>query len=140
MTKLIFFFLIGYSSVTWAGNLDCKPFHLVPSNILETVSVFNARYVGDSEAAELIPRQTQRGYVMTNYWDLDAYRDLKLFVTCIYKDNIEVTHELDKSIDICRYIFAYEYKTRPPNPVKTSFHCYKKNNIDTLVGKFCEAF
>jgi hypothetical protein len=136
LTSSILLFFIGYSSLALATDVKCDSYHGKPSNILKGLTVFNARYADDKEEEELAPTsEKQRGNVLTQFWDLTAYREPKIFVTCDYKDKTSITLEIDKTVDICERIVAANKKIAMPVP--PGFHCYKKSTFRKVMGKTC---
>jgi hypothetical protein len=123
------------------SNILPYRFQLSGSNTLSGVNIFSIKYGNQEATTDLGPSSSiKRGYVMQQFWDLEKDKDAKIFVMCIYKNFATITHELDQAIDTCRYTSAMQLAGSPSLPFQESFHCYKKNKIDTLVGKFCESF
>ena len=58
---------------------------------------------------ELAPdEQKQNGGIVTQVWNLRAYRDMNIFIRCRYADTqVVFSRDVPKSLQLCRFTFTH---------------------------------
>lgn len=131
MNRLVFILILMlFVTSAVAANFGCDTYYLNSSNTLNGISVFNAKYIGDKYTAELAPTsESQESDIVTQYWNLDPYKDSKLFVKCIYKDNAYVVKEIPMYFNMCKLKFI-DNQNNLDSTKSPDFICYKRGEKD----------
>lgn len=118
-----------FSIQSLAEQVLCDDSYLNRNNHLWEVTVYNAKNIYDKNIFVLAPtKEIETKTTVKQFWELTPYRDMKIFVTCTYKNKDFFTKEITNDFDICQLTFLDPYKIISFRQIdmKPKFICNKK--------------
>lgn len=110
-----------------AINFGCDLYYLTPANTLTDVDIYNANYLEDTDVYILAPnKELDEGAIINQYWELNPYRDMRLFIKCTYKNNYSKVKEIPDTVNMCKLTFVDKNKIIH-SPKSPGFSCYKND-------------
>ncbi len=121
----LFFLLISFEGR--ASEIICEPYYIESSNTLRAVSLFRAKYIGESAEEISSDNIKTKGNVITQSWNIFLREENKnhIYVDCVYEDGSEIAKQLPPAVNICTFTFLHKLKLSA-NDMKPKFACFTK--------------